>query len=192
MKVNVLRFLSGILVVVLVLMGFGILHVLRRVDNLDAKQSESVRTLDLRVQELQAPPTPEEVAARIIATNEGKLVAAIARMLSEEPSFSAALRGDPGKDADPNEIAELVLADLLSRSFTDTVALELWAKRQAEIVSQPQLIATVAAEVYETYGEELRMGIAGGITAEKIAKLLSDSHGFAELVAFMSVQSSKK
>ena len=223
-----LRILCAIVMLAVVVMGYGTLHLFERVQQLDANQQEttarvteaeaslvqlkqendshnsSLGTLDQRMQEqnssmrayeqqlqdLRTPPGPDQVAAEIMAANEAKLVETIAKLLSEEPRFSAALRGKPGEDADPKEVADIILSDMLSTPLAEMVAVELWAKRQEEIVSQPQLIASVAAEVYETFGEELRKGIRAGITAEKIAEFLSDSPRFAELVAFMSVQSS--
>ena len=211
MKVNIVKALCGILVLVLVVMGYGTAHLLARVKQLDRNQEEmaakifdlsenlaelqaagdlqgnNIRTIEQRVEVLQTPPGPAELAAEILAAKETELVEEISKRLSGDPGYSAALRGEPGQAADNDEIADSVFSDLESSPpFARSVGAEIWAIRQREIVSQPQLIATVASEVYEIYGEDLRNGISAGISAERIAELLSDSLKFAELVAFMS------
>jgi hypothetical protein len=155
-------------------------------DKLTASESahvSDVKRLDASLQGLKTPPSSEQVANSLLATQRGELLKAIETDLSANSDFLDAVRGSPGRDADPALVAKDLLPDT---DFIGLVSDHIWATRRSDLISNPELIATIAAKVHAQYGAELDEAERGTGLAKTIAKELSTEPGFANLVASMS------
>jgi hypothetical protein len=152
-----------------------------RLDAAEQGRGEEVQRLDAAIKAVGTPPNAKEVAEAIVASAGEALVGAVAYILVSDPDYADALRG---KDADPAGVAARIAEGDLFAALVEAVADQVWATRRRDMLSDPELIATVAATVHQKYGAELdgSVKLQAGL-AETIARELATEPQFAALVA---------
>ncbi len=138
------------------------------------KMSDQLREVDQRA-------LPSRIAAAVLDTAKGDLVAQIAAKLASTREYADALRGKEGEPADPRQVAE----QLSVEEFSIQVAQALWISRREQLLATPELLAGVAGAVHEKYGAQLKGTPAQTPSADVIARLLAQDLAFAQLVGEM-------
>jgi len=122
----------------------------------------------------------DKVAAEIIDR--------VAKVLMETPSYRELLKGDPGDDAEPPTLDDVVKAILETdpEAIHSKVAQGIWLANSEKLVEHRRLIANVAQAVYERYGKELRGADgANGQSPDpkQIAEMVASDLRFADIVS---------
>lgn len=146
----------------------------------EQKRSAEVKILETAIAAMGKAPVPEDIAKAVLAQDYDRLAESIATALASDPDTANALRGSP---ADPAEVAkEIITGDSLP-ALADEVAKNIWETRRRHLLSDPKLIATVAAKVYDEYGSKLFSSVDAEKMALVIARELAKEPTFAALVA---------
>lgn len=151
-----------------------------QVADLERRRSEEVKKLEASVQALGNAPTPEDIAKVVMSEGADELVKRVATALANDPVTADALRGN---DAQPGDVAKVIVEGEWYSALLEGLAKEIWETRRRNVLSDPELIATVAAKVYDEYGPELFEEIDAEKQALIIASELAREPGFAALVA---------
>jgi hypothetical protein len=128
--------------------------------------------------ELNAFGSVEAVSDAVMAKHGLALTAELADRLTSDPAYAEALRGPEGPKPETNEI----IARLVEMDLPAIVADHIWKEHHVELTQMPQLIATVAAVVYETYGADLRPADGAAPSPEEVASALALNPAFMALV----------
>lgn len=159
-------------------------------ENAQARQSQEQDTTrtDKSSESPPGQPTADEVAASLMRTHKTELVSSIAEELCNNDKYVEKLRGPAGLSPSSKEIARnlMGLIEKSDKALFSTLQQEFWKKHKSSILADPGLIANTAEAVYRTYGKSLQ-GPKGQDartpSLEEIARLLSSSFEFAQLVA---------
>jgi len=146
--------------------------------------------LTKRINEHEEIPDIDRIVEVLATSKKEELIDSIAQTLTTDDAYIEALRGSEGEPSDPEEIVAL----LLIAGFSEYVSSELWSNHGEEIVSNPELVASSADEVYRKYGSDLlgRASRSEEIDPEVIANILSEEPVFAALVASSMRNTSEK
>ncbi|MDX0722655.1 hypothetical protein GOD64_28245 [Sinorhizobium medicae] len=152
----------------------------KQISDLKKANTAQVAELKASIAAISNPPSADELAAKLISQARDDLVSAIAARLAQDPESVSALRG---RDADPDEVAGSLLQYPNGVMLANIVGGLIWASHREDLKADPELIATIASAVYDTYGKELAGATNVKEQAALIADELANEPAFAALVA---------
>jgi hypothetical protein len=127
---------------------------------------------------ISALGTPETVAASIVETSLPKIIDGVAAALISDPNAVERLTGPQGPMPPIGQIA----AFLLENDIVSVVADEIWTKHYDQIEVSPKLAATVAENVFRTYGAELKGADGRSPNPADVAAALAGEPAFLSLI----------
>jgi hypothetical protein len=122
--------------------------------------------------------TAEDIARRVLNDEFPELVEAISSALTSDPEKVAMLTGPEG----PSPDMDALVARFLEEGLAAEVGFQIWEERHVELAAMPDVLASVAAEVYQTYGEELRGADGAAVAPEDVARVLALDPAFLSLL----------
>ena len=134
--------------------------------------------MESQAAKLESLGAPEDVARHVIDVAGPDLVEAIATALTKDPEKAAALRGETGQAP---EMAS-VMSGLIDDGLVVEVANSIWEHHYSELAVMPEVLGSVAEEVYRTYGDELKGMDGKSADPTAIAQALAAEPAFLSLL----------
>src|SRR5215831_15510376 len=124
--------------------------------------TSEIKSIQKQIDDLSKPPTVEAISVELKDKVAAEIIDRVAKVLMETPSYRELLKGDPGDDAEPPTLDDVVKAILETdpEAIHSKVAQGIWLANSEKLVEHRRLIANVAQAVYERYGKELQAQMA--------------------------------
>ncbi|WP_306113070.1 MULTISPECIES: hypothetical protein [unclassified Roseovarius] len=133
----------------------------------DLEELESEQ--QLQTKKVSAIGEPDDIARVIVEEEFSGLVAAVAQNLMLDPEKVAKLTGPEG----PSPDTDALVVEFLDGGIAEKVANLIWEDRYKELAVMPEVLASVAQEVYRIYGDELRGKDGASAEPDVVARALA-------------------